>query len=226
MHCDMYCTSNNPAFSAVADTPLHHRRNQALKRITDIAIASASLCLLSPLFALIALAIFLEQCLQPQKSSIFYTQTRVSQYGNIFLMYKFRTMIASAEHLSGPVWASEGDERTTTVGRWLRRSSLDELPQLWNVLKGEMSFVGPRPERPFFVEQFSQEIPCYPDRHAVKAGLTGWAQIHGYRGNTSLTHRVEHDLYYIQHWSLALDLKIILRSFAVLLKDCVFYRAY
>ena len=226
MLCDMYCTSNNPAFSAVTDTPLRHRRNQALKRGTDIVIASVSLCLLSPLLGLIALMLVVEQCLKRQNGSVFYTQTRVSQHGDIFLMYKFRTMIASAEHLSGPVWASEGDERTTPVGKWLRRSSLDELPQLWNVLKGEMSFVGPRPERPFFVEKFSHEIPRYPERHAVKAGLTGWAQIHGLRGNTSLTQRVEHDLYYIQHWSFALDLHIILRSFAVLLKDCVSRRAY
>lgn len=194
--------------------------------MTDIVIAGVSLCLLSPLLGLIALAIVMEQYLRGQDRSVFYTQTRVSQHGSVFLMYKFRTMVASAERLSGPVWASEGDERTTTVGKWLRRSSLDELPQLWNVLKGEMSFVGPRPERPFFVEQFSHEIPRYPERHAVKAGLTGWAQIHGLRGNTSLTHRVEHDLYYIHHWSLALDLQIILRSFAVLFKDCASRRAY
>lgn len=226
MHCDMYCTSNNPPFSAVKDTPLYHRRNQALKRITDIAIASSALLLMSPLFGVIALAIFVEKYLRQQEGSIFYTQTRVSQHGAIFSMYKFRTMVASAERQSGPVWASESDERTTTVGRWLRRSSVDELPQLWNVFKGEMSFVGPRPERPFFVEQFSHEIPHYRERLTVKAGLTGWAQIHGLRGNTSLKHRVEHDLYYIQHWSLTLDIHIILRSFMVLFKDYVSHRAY
>jgi putative colanic acid biosysnthesis UDP-glucose lipid carrier transferase len=226
MHCDMYCTSNNPPFSAVTDTPLQHRRNQALKRLADIVIASFALLLLGPLLGLIALAIFVEQRLGQQAGAIFYSQSRVSQYGSVFLMYKFRTMVDSAERESGPVWASEGDERTTTVGRWLRRSSLDELPQLWNVFKGEMSFVGPRPERPFFVEQFSHEIPHYQERHMVKAGLTGWAQIHGLRGNTSLKHRVEHDLYYIQHWSFTLDLQIILRSFSVLLKDYVFHKAY
>lgn len=222
----MYCTSNKPPFSAVIDTPLHHRRNQTIKRISDIVIAGSALLLLLPLFGVIALAILWERNRHQQEGPIFYRQTRVSQYNQPFLMYKFRTMVPSAENESGPVWASASDQRTTATGKWLRRTSLDELPQLWNVLKGEMSFVGPRPERPFFVEQFSHEIPHYQDRHAIKAGLTGWAQIHGLRGNTSLSHRVEHDIYYIQHWSLALDLQIILRSFTVLLKDFLRHHAY
>jgi lipopolysaccharide/colanic/teichoic acid biosynthesis glycosyltransferase len=124
-------------------------------------------------------------------------------------MYKFRTMIDGAERESGPVWARPKDERRTRLGGFLRRLSLDELPQLWNVLRGDMSLVGPRPERPVFIEEFRREVPGYMLRHRVKAGLTGWAQVHGWRGNTSLHERVEHDLYYIQNWSLGLDLQIL-----------------
>ena len=126
-----------------------------------------------------------------------------------FTVYKFRSMYQDAEDTSGPVWARDDDPRTTPVGRWLRRFDLDELPQFWNVLKGEMSIVGPRPERPFFVEQFKHRIPQYMLRHKVKAGITGWAQVNGWRGNTSLEKRIEYDLYYIENWSMTLDIKII-----------------
>jgi lipopolysaccharide/colanic/teichoic acid biosynthesis glycosyltransferase len=118
-------------------------------------------------------------------------------------------MREDAEAQSGPVWARDEDPRTTLVGRWLRRLDLDELPQLWNVLKGDMSLVGPRPERPFFVAQFKQRLPQYMLRHKVKAGITGWAQVNGWRGNTSLEKRLEYDLYYIENWSVTLDLKIL-----------------
>ena len=126
-----------------------------------------------------------------------------------FRMIKFRTMREDAERETGEVWAQQDDPRRTRVGAALRRMSLDELPQLWNVLKGEMSLVGPRPERPVFVEQFRHRFPRYMLRHRVKAGMTGWAQVKGWRGNTSLERRLEHDLYYIQHWSLWLDMKIL-----------------
>jgi lipopolysaccharide/colanic/teichoic acid biosynthesis glycosyltransferase len=130
--------------------------------------------------------------------------------GRSFAMLKFRSMHPGAEAESGPVWAAVDDARRTPLGRILRRFSLDELPQLWNVVKGDMSLVGPRPERPFFVHQFKTLIPQYMLRHKVKSGLTGWAQVNGLRGNTSLEKRIEYDLYYIQNWSLLLDVKILL----------------
>jgi len=137
--------------------------------------------------------------------------------GKTFRIFKFRTMVDEAEKETGPVWASPEDPRRTRLGIWLRRFNLDELPQLWNVLRGDMSIVGPRPERPLFVAQFKDKIPQYMLRHKVKAGITGWAQVNGWRGNTSIEKRIEYDLYYIENWSVRLDLKImwltVLRGF-------------
>jgi len=141
-----------------------------------------------------------------------YTQSRVGKERRVFDFYKFRTMIKGAEKETGPVWAKRNDERVTKVGRYLRRTNLDELPQLWNVLLGDMSLIGPRPERPFFVNKFKEEIKGYEDRHKVRPGMTGWAQVNGYFGNTSLKKRVECDLYYIDHQSVLLDLRIMLRT--------------
>jgi Undecaprenyl-phosphate glucose phosphotransferase len=177
------------------------------KRCFDIVLSSAALLLLSPLMALIGLAVAASS-----GRPVFYVQDRMGLDGHVFRMVKFRTMVAGAERESGPVWAREKDERRTRLGAFLRRFSLDELPQLWNVLHGDMSLVGPRPERPIFIEDFRREIPGYMLRHRVKAGLTGWAQVHGWRGNTSIHERVEHDLYYIQNWSLGLDLQILLMT--------------
>jgi lipopolysaccharide/colanic/teichoic acid biosynthesis glycosyltransferase len=129
--------------------------------------------------------------------------------GETFSMLKFRSMRVDAEEESGPVWARAGDQRRTRLGAFLRATSLDELPQLWNVLKGEMSLVGPRPERPVFIEAFRKRIPKYMLRHKMKAGVTGWAQVNGWRGDTSLEKRIEFDLYYIEHWSLGFDVKIL-----------------
>jgi lipopolysaccharide/colanic/teichoic acid biosynthesis glycosyltransferase len=140
---------------------------------------------------------------------VFYRQERMGLDGRAFTVYKFRSMYQNAEEVTGPIWAREDDPRATPIGRWLRRLDLDELPQFWNVLKGEMSIVGPRPERPFFVQQFKHRIPQYMLRHKVKAGITGWAQVNGWRGNTSLEKRIEYDLYYIENWSVTLDLKIM-----------------
>jgi lipopolysaccharide/colanic/teichoic acid biosynthesis glycosyltransferase len=129
--------------------------------------------------------------------------------GRPFEILKFRSMVPGAEDESGPTWASPEDPRCTRVGRFLRRWSLDELPQLINVLRGDMSLVGPRPERPEFVREFKETFPQYMLRHRVRAGMTGWAQVHGWRGNTSLTKRIEYDLYYIENWTLSLDVKIL-----------------
>jgi Undecaprenyl-phosphate glucose phosphotransferase len=177
------------------------------KRALDIVASGAALLLAAPLLAVIALAIRLTA-----GRPIFYAQERMGLDGRVFRMLKFRTMVSDAEAESGPVWTVPDDPRRTGLGAFLRRTSLDELPQLWNVLRGDMSLVGPRPERPVFIEQFRREIPGYMLRHKVKAGLTGWAQVHGWRGNTSLHERVEHDIYYIQNWSLGLDLQILLMT--------------
>jgi lipopolysaccharide/colanic/teichoic acid biosynthesis glycosyltransferase len=140
---------------------------------------------------------------------VFYRQVRMGLDGRAFTVYKFRSMYLGAERSTGPVWARDDDPRCTPVGRLLRKVDFDELPHIWNVLKGEMSLVGPRPERPYFVEQFKHRFPQYMLRHKVKAGITGWAQINGWRGNTSIEKRIEYDLYYIENWSVSLDLKIL-----------------
>ena len=206
---------------ALQRTALHHPLNRLLKRGLDLSVASLGLLLLAPLFAVIALSIKLGS-----RGPVLYVQERISRNGQLFEMYKFRTMAVDSEAATGPVWASADDPRITTIGRFLRRSSLDELPQLLNVLNGSMSFVGPRPERPHFVEKFEREILDYPDRHLVKAGMTGWAQINGLRGDTSIQDRTRYDLYYIENWSLYFDLRIIARSFVTVLKDFVSKTAY
>jgi Undecaprenyl-phosphate glucose phosphotransferase len=174
------------------------------KRGLDVALSGTALVLLGIPMAVIAVLVR-----WTSSGPIFYSQERMGLDGRAFTVYKFRSMYQDAEAASGPIWARDDDPRTTPMGRWLRRLDLDELPQLWNVLKGDMSLVGPRPERPFFVEQFKHRIPQYMLRHKVKAGLTGWAQVNGWRGNTSLEKRIEYDLYYIENWSMTLDIKII-----------------
>ena len=180
-----------------------------VKRCMDIGIASAAALVLLPFFPFVALGIWLED-----KGSIFYRQERMGLDGRSFMMLKFRSMRVNAEASSGPVWAIKDDPRRTVLGSFLRRWSLDELPQLWNVLKGEMSIIGPRPERPAFVHEFKHRIPQYMVRHRVKAGITGWAQVHGWRGNTSIRKRIQYDLYYIENWSLQLDMKILWMTFS------------
>jgi Undecaprenyl-phosphate glucose phosphotransferase len=177
------------------------------KRAFDLVVSTAGLILCLPLLAAIALAIRLGS-----GPPVLYVQERMGLDGRVFRMFKFRTMRAGAESESGPTWAQRGDARRTRLGAWLRRFSVDELPQLWNVLRGDMSLVGPRPERPVFIEAFRREIPGYMLRHKVRAGMTGWAQVHGWRGDTSLHERVEHDIYYVQNWSLGLDVRILLMT--------------
>jgi len=181
--------------------------NLVLKRATDLIVGGFALVALLPLMALIALAI---RVTSPGPTLL--RQDRMGLDGRAFMMLKFRTMRPDAEAETGPVWARQNDPRRTRLGAFLRRWSLDELPQLINVLTGEMSLVGPRPERPVFVAEFRRKIPGYMLRHKVKAGMTGWAQINGWRGSTSLEKRIEYDLYYIERWSLAFDLKILFQT--------------
>jgi len=178
--------------------------NSLLKRAIDVAISAGALSALAVPFGIIALLIR-----KTSKGPVLYRQERMSLDGSAFEVFKFRSMYEGAEDDTGPVWARDDDPRCTTVGRWLRRFDIDELPQLWNVFRGDMSIVGPRPERPYFVEEFKHRIPQYMLRHKVKAGITGWAQVNGWRGNTSLEKRIEYDLYYIENWSVSLDLKIM-----------------
>jgi len=170
----------------------------------DVMVSSAALVVFSPLLAIIALAIRVTD-----GGSVLYRQIRVGLDGAPFTIIKFRTMQEDAERDLGPIWAVPGDPRCTRAGQYLRRFGLDELPQLWNVLRGDMSLVGPRPERPEFVSEFRKEHHNYDLRHTVRAGLTGYAQIHGWRGYTSLEDRLRHDTYYVRNWSLALDLYIL-----------------
>jgi Undecaprenyl-phosphate glucose phosphotransferase len=175
-----------------------------LKRFVDIVFSVVVLAVLSPVMLLTALAIYLTT-----RGPVFYIQERMGLDGNRFKILKFRTMKPDAEAETGPVWAVDNDPRCTRLGTVLRRTSLDELPQFVNVLKGDMSIVGPRPERPNFVLEFKEKVPQYMLRHKVKSGITGWAQVNGWRGNTSIQKRIEHDLYYVENWSISFDLKIM-----------------
>ena len=181
--------------------------NLVLKRGFDVVVGSAALLAALPVMGLIAAVVR-----STSSGPILYRQERMGLDGRRFRMLKFRTMVPDAESATGPTWAVRDDPRRTAVGTFLRRWSLDELPQLFNVLRGEMSLVGPRPERPSFVEEFRRRVPGYMLRHKVKAGITGWAQINGWRGNTSIERRIEYDLYYIERWSLAFDLSILLQT--------------
>jgi Undecaprenyl-phosphate glucose phosphotransferase len=182
----------------------HFGLNIVVKRAMDIVLSLLALVMLSPLLLLIALLVKLTS-----RGPVLYRQERCGLNGQSFQMLKFRSLRVDAERETGPVWAKKDDPRRTWLGSVLRKTSLDELPQLINVLRGDMSMVGPRPERPVFISQFRKTIPNYMARHAVKAGITGWAQVHGWRGNTSLRKRVQYDLYYITHWTPLLDLRIL-----------------
>lgn len=189
-----------------------------LKAIEDRVLAAAILLAISPLMLAIAVAVKLSS-----PGPVFYRQERMSWNNKTFWMLKFRSMPVDAETSTGAVWARAGENRATRIGSFLRKTSLDELPQFINVLKGDMSIVGPRPERPVFVDKFKHEIPAYMKKHMVKAGITGWAQVNGWRGSTDLNKRIECDLFYIENWSLAFDLKII---FMTLFKGFVHKNAY
>lgn len=192
--------------------------NGFIKDLGDRFLALLILAAISPLMLAIAIGVKLSS-----PGPVFYRQERVSWNNKRFMMLKFRSMPVTVEAETGPVWARKGEVRATRFGAFLRRTSLDELPQFLNVLKGDMSIVGPRPERPIFVDQFKDEIPLYMKKHMVKAGITGWAQVNGWRGDTDLGKRVEHDIYYIEHWSFWLDMKII---FMTLFKGFIHRNAY
>jgi putative colanic acid biosynthesis UDP-glucose lipid carrier transferase len=177
--------------------------NLFLKSMEDFCLSILILVFISPLMLILAIGVKLSS-----PGPVFYRQERVGWNGEVFEIYKFRTMPADLEE-GKVVWGGSANKSVTSFSKWLRSTSLDELPQFFNVLQGKMSIVGPRPERPVFVEQFKKEIPGYMKKHLVKAGITGWAQIHGWRGDTDLNARIEHDLYYIENWSVWLDLKII-----------------
>jgi Undecaprenyl-phosphate glucose phosphotransferase len=190
-------------FIHLRESPLYGW-NQIAKRIFDAVFSLAVLLLLSPVLLALAAAVKVTS-----RGPVFYGQERMGLDGQRFRMLKLRTMRVDAERETGPVWAPPDDARRTPIGAFLRRFSLDELPQFVNVLRGEMSVVGPRPERPVFVERFRRTVPGYMLRHKVKSGVTGWAQVNGLRGNTSLETRIEYDIEYIERWSFWLDLKII-----------------
>lgn len=189
--------------------PAEYLRYIVVKRCFDVGVSLLVLTLLSPLFLVLALLIKITSA-----GPIFFMQDRVGMNGKRFRIIKFRTMHQTPSLDPDSHWTVQNDRHITRVGHWLRRTNLDELPQFLNVLKGEMSVVGPRPERPFFLERFRREVPDYMARHYVKSGITGWAQVNGWRGDTPIPQRVAHDLYYIRHWAVSFDLKILLLTLA------------
>ena len=188
--------------------PLNDPLNAAMKRAIDIFGAIVALILFSPVMLLTAILIKLTS-----PGPLIYCQERVGLHNRPFKMYKFRSMEVQAPEKEKSEWTTKRDPRVTPIGRVIRKTSIDELPQLFNVLFGSMSLVGPRPERPYFVERFKEEIPRYMIKHQVRPGMTGWAQVNGYRGDTSITKRIEHDLYYIENWTLGFDFKILFLTF-------------
>ena len=198
--------------------PLSNTVNAVMKRTVDIVGSFVGLVVTSPLLLVVAIAIR-----ATSKGPVIFSQERIGQHNRPFKMYKFRTMYVQDVKEEKKGWTTKDDPRVTKVGRFLRRTSIDELPQLFNILVGDMSLVGPRPERPQYVEKFKEEIPRYMVKHQVRPGLTGWAQINGYRGDTSIRKRIEYDIYYIENWSLEFDIKIM---FLTIFKGFINENAY
>lgn len=198
--------------------PLTNTLNWITKRVVDIAGALAGILLFSPVMLLTAILVKVTS-----PGPIIFKQERIGLHNKSFFMYKFRTMEIQKEAAEKRAWTVKDDPRVTTVGKFLRKTSIDELPQFFNILKGDMSLVGPRPERPLFVEKFKEEIPRYMIKHQVRPGLTGWAQINGYRGNTSIRKRVEYDIFYIENWTFSFDVKIL---FLTIFKGFINKNAY
>ena len=189
----------------IRHVPLTFGINIIIKRTMDIVGSLLALILFSPVMIITAIAIKIGS-----KGPLIYKQERVGLHNKPFMMYKFRSMAVQKPQEEAGKWTTPGDPRVTPIGRFIRSTSIDELPQLFNVLKGDMSLVGPRPERPFFVEKFKEEIPRYMVKHQVRPGMTGWAQVNGYRGDTSIRKRIDHDLYYIENWTVGFDIKILI----------------
>jgi len=188
--------------------PLNDSFNRTLKRTVDIFGAIVALIIFSPIMLIAAIGVKLSS-----PGPVFFKQERIGLHNRPFMMYKFRSMAQQTEADEAKGWTKKNDPRVTGFGRFIRKTSIDELPQMWNVLKGDMSLIGPRPERPQYVEKFKEEIPRYMVKHQVRPGITGWAQVNGYRGDTSISKRIECDLYYIENWSIGLDFKIIFLTF-------------
>jgi len=188
--------------------PLTNSGNIFVKRVFDIFAALLGIIITSPIMLVVAILIKLTS-----KGPVIFKQERVGLHNKTFKMYKFRSMKVQSEKKEKKGWTTKNDPRVTSVGRFIRKTSIDELPQLFNILRGDMSLVGPRPERPQFVEKFMEEIPRYNVKHQVRPGLTGWAQVNGLRGDTSIRKRVEYDIYYIENWSFFFDIRIILMTF-------------
>lgn len=192
----------------IRNVPLSNSINKIIKRSIDIFGALVALILFSPIMIVVALLVKLSS-----PGPIIFSQVRVGLHNKEFKMYKFRSMGVQKAKQEEKEWTTSNDPRVTPVGKFIRKTSLDELPQFFNVLKGDMSLIGPRPERPYFVEKFKEDIPKYLIKHQVRPGITGWAQVNGFRGDTSITMRIEHDIYYIENWSLGLDIKILFLTF-------------
>ena len=188
--------------------PLTNTFNAVVKRLMDIGGSLFAIVLFSPVMLFACAMIKLTS-----PGPLIYKQERVGLHNRTFMMYKFRSMEVQSKEAEKKAWTVKDDPRVTSFGKLMRKTSIDELPQLFNILKGDMSLIGPRPERPFFVEKFREEIPRYMVKHQVRPGLTGWAQVNGYRGNTSIRKRIEYDLYYIENWSIGLDIKILVMTF-------------
>ena len=202
----------------IRKVPLSNLVNRAIKRTVDIVGASAALGLFAIPMLIVALLVKFTS-----KGPVIFSQVRVGLHNKEFKMYKFRSMVVQEASKEANAWTTKNDARVTGVGKFIRKTSIDELPQLINVLKGDMSLVGPRPERPKFVEKFKEEIPRYMIKHQVRPGITGWAQVNGYRGDTSIRKRIDHDVHYIENWTLGLDIKIL---FLTIFKGFINKNAY
>ncbi len=194
--------------------PLDISYNKMIKRIADIVFVIITSIVISPL--LLAVAFLVKAT---SKGPIIYKQERVGEDGKTFMIYKFRSMSSENEYIDDKVWTKKNDPRITSIGKIIRKYSIDELPQFYNIFRGDMSLIGPRPERPYFVNKFKESVPKYMIKHHVKPGMTGWAQINGYRGNTSIVKRIEYDIYYVENWSILLDIKIFIKTIPTLLND-------